>query len=421
MIDINTKHALKNCEEVLESSPYNQTAWILKCRSLAALSRVDDLEFDADDFEGALDYVAQAALPSGRVVTGYARPVTTMREVGGSQRSALRSSNERMTLSSAGRMNLVTPSLVNEPGGPFINLERLDLKKYAAKPLLSMALFEYIYDHCRDFKRALELASHAIAAVGRLYLAKVYLKLDQPNISLQMYSDAATKFPVNTKPFVYMARIYEEMFDLPMSIKMYKRVLNIDSSHVEALASLAANYFYDDQPEVALRYYRRLLQMGKDSNPEIWNNMGLCSFYSQQYDLAVPCFERALSLASDDDMLSDIWYNVGHVACSTGDLEFAYRSFKLCVTSNNKHAEGWNNLGVLEIQMAKSISTAQEHFTRSTQICDFIYEPQYNLSLASLQKGDIQASLEHVETALSNYPHHYSSKALRERLRQMLL
>ena len=48
-------------------------------------------------------------------------------------------------------------------------------------------------------------------------------------------------------------------------------------------------------------------------NAEIYNNLGLCCFYAQQYDMALNCFTRALSLASDDNM-ADIWYNISHVA-----------------------------------------------------------------------------------------------------------
>ena len=48
-------------------------------------------------------------------------------------------------------------------------------------------------------------------------------------------------------------------------------------------------------------------------NAEIFNNIGLCCFYAQQFDMALSCFERALSLASDDNM-ADVWYNISHVA-----------------------------------------------------------------------------------------------------------
>jgi hypothetical protein len=41
-------------------------------------------------------------------------------------------------------------------------------------------------------------------------------------------------------------------------------------------------------------------------NTELWNNLGLCCFYSSQYDMALTCFERALQLA-DDSSLPDVW------------------------------------------------------------------------------------------------------------------
>lgn len=56
----------------------------------------------------------------------------------------------------------------------------------------------------------------------------------------------------------------------------------------------------------------RLLQMGV-YNAELFTNLGLCCFFAQQYDMTLNCFERALALASDENM-ADVWYNVGHVA-----------------------------------------------------------------------------------------------------------
>lgn len=58
--------------------------------------------------------------------------------------------------------------------------------------------------------------------------------------------------------------------------------------------------------------FRRLLQMGV-YNAELFNNLGLCCFYAQQYDMTLTCFERALSLA-DENTVAEIWFNIGHVA-----------------------------------------------------------------------------------------------------------
>lgn len=48
-------------------------------------------------------------------------------------------------------------------------------------------------------------------------------------------------------------------------------------------------------------------------NAEIFNNLGLCCYYAQQFDMALSCFQRALTLASSNT-LADVWYNIGHIA-----------------------------------------------------------------------------------------------------------
>ena len=57
---------------------------------------------------------------------------------------------------------------------------------------------------------------------------------------------------------------------------------------------------------------RRLLQMGV-YNAELYNNLGLCCFFAQQYDMTLNCFMRALTIANDEN-ISDVWYNLSHVA-----------------------------------------------------------------------------------------------------------
>jgi tetratricopeptide repeat protein 8 len=50
---------------------------------------------------------------------------------------------------------------------------------------------------------------------------------------------------------------------------------------------------------------------------EVWNNLGLCAFHSGQYDVALPCMERALAAAGDAE-LPDVWYNLGQVGWRWG-------------------------------------------------------------------------------------------------------
>ena len=79
---------------------------------------------------------------------------------------------------------------------------------------------------------------------------------------------------------------------------------------------------------------------------ELFNNLGLCCFYAQQFDMALGCFERALGMAEDEAM-ADVWYNLSHIAIGLGDVSLCYHCLKLAVCCDPTHAEAYNNLGTL--------------------------------------------------------------------------
>jgi tetratricopeptide repeat protein 8 len=127
---------------------------------------------------------------------------------------------------------------------------------------------------------------------------------------------------------------------------------------------------------MSVRYYRRLLQMGVN-NTELWNNLGLCCFYSSQYDMALNCLDRALQLASDEDM-ADVWYNIGHIGVALGDLGLAYQGFKVAVSIDPNHGEALNNLAVLENRRQKP-DVARTFYSNSIDVSPQLFEPLYNL------------------------------------------
>ncbi|XP_067141964.1 tetratricopeptide repeat protein 8 [Centruroides vittatus] len=472
------------CSELLEKNPYDQAIWCLKLRALTEQVYIDDLEADEEGIAEALlddNAIAQVARPgtslktpnrpqgtsqsirpvthAGRPLSGVVRPNTQSGNPG-SMEKAMRTSRTSRTArpvsSASGRfVRLGTASMLSHPEGPFINLGRLNLTKYASTPSLAKPLFEYIYYHENDVRHALDLAAQATQAcqykdwwwklqLGKCYyrfgmyrdaerqfksavkqqdavdtflwLAKVYIRLDQPLTSLEVYKQALEKFPGETNLLTNIARIYEGLNDLNLAVKYYKDVLQYDAINIEAIACIATHHFYSDQPEIALRFYRRLLQMGI-CNSELYNNLGLCCFYSQQYDMAVTCFERALTLATDDT-LADVWYNVGHMALGIGDKNLATQCFRLALTANNDHAESYNNLGVIEAVKGNT-DQGKAFFQTSANLASYLFEPFYNHALLAEEMGDLQSCFSIVQKALEAFPDHTDSQELLEKIKKM--
>eukprot|EP00002_Diphylleia_rotans_P005388 TRINITY_DN1451_c0_g1_i2.p1 TRINITY_DN1451_c0_g1~~TRINITY_DN1451_c0_g1_i2.p1 ORF type:complete len:372 (+),score=66.12 TRINITY_DN1451_c0_g1_i2:43-1158(+) len=322
------------CTELLEKNPLDQAVWFLKTRAMIEKSFVDDV-MDLED-EGVaellLDQNAIAQLPrpgtslsrplssasgsngqsvrpvsaSGRPLSGYARPGTgSSRPTSGSVSvdqafQGNRPGTSRPVTSSGRFVRLGTASMVSDPGGVYINVDKLDLRKYAARPALAKMLCDYMLYQLQNPRKALELASLATAQadfkdwwwksrLGKCYyklgllrdaerqfksslknqemvstyleLCKVYLRMDQPNTALEYYLKGAERFPGDVSLLTGVARVYDAINDIPKSILYYKKVLQADNANVEAIACIASNHFYTDQPELALRFYRRLLQV----------------------------------------------------------------------------------------------------------------------------------------------------------------
>ncbi|XP_037500157.1 tetratricopeptide repeat protein 8 isoform X2 [Rhipicephalus sanguineus] len=358
----------------------------------------------------------------GRPMTREGRPLTGLRRRPRS-RTATQQGVERALYTSAGRTARPTtaaPAVVPEFG-------RLGAAAsgWPDKPWLSKPLFRFLYHQRGDVRQALQLASQerstdccgwwslqrgrCLLRLGMLreaeqqfrkaaeagdpqprtflWLAKVQLQMDQPLAAVEAYRRGLDRFPNEASLVAPMARVYEGLHDLQRSAKLYRELLSQDAVHVEAIACVATHHFYADQPEMALRFYRRLLQLGMPT-AELYNNLALCCFYAQQYDMALTCFDRALALA-EDQLLADVWYNLGLVALSSGDKTLATRAFRLALVYDNCHAESYNNLGVLELTSG-NVDQAAAYFATAGEMAPELCEAQYNRALVLERTGDLQ-------------------------------
>ena len=401
----------------------------------------------------------------GRPMSGFARPgSSSSRPQSGDLRDALQSSSRRLGTAAARPMTnlgrevrLGTASLAHSATGSLVDVGRLDIKKYAARTGIAMQLVDYLLYVERNPRKALELCAEATrehefkdwwfkARLAKSYaklgllrdaerqyksslkdqpiidsyleLALIYLRLDLPNTALDVLHQGLEKFSLEPRLLVAIARIHEGLNKLEESVSHYRKVISLDAGNIEALACIGAHYFYSDQPEMAQRYYRRLLQMGIKSSP-LFNNIGLCCFYASQYDMALSCFDRALTLATDEEM-ADIWYNVGHVGVALGDLGLAHQAFKVSVSIDPAHPEALNNLAVLELRRKKNDS-ALNFFNLAIESNEFHFEAHFNRGVMALKQGDFQAAHVHSKKASQIYPAHVESQEVLDKLHRVFL
>uniref|UniRef100_A0A915DCQ8 Tetratricopeptide repeat protein 8 n=1 Tax=Ditylenchus dipsaci TaxID=166011 RepID=A0A915DCQ8_9BILA len=467
--------AHKECTKILEKNPLDQAAWSLKLACFTEEVFVDELENEeaglVDTFmddNSAFDFCGQrgpspAVRPrtnTGRPLSGMVRPESRLKT--GSMEQTLRtsriSSTARPISSSTARLaRLGTASMMAQAEGlPFLNLARLNVDKYAADRSVNRYLFDYVFLHEADIKTAHQIAAIATKSaefndwywknqlgkcyyrLGMLreaekqfnsslkncqmvetygYLAKVYRKLDQPLSSIEHLQKGLHQFPNDITLLTSLARIYEDIGDLEQSIVQYKHVLRQDSSNVEGIACMGTNYFYKSHPEIALKFYRRILQMGV-SSAELYLNIALCCFYCQQFDLAIGCLEQAHAIA-DDNVQADLWYNTAHIAIANCDLKMAERCLRIALATDPDHAESLCNLGVLKMQESK-MDEARHLFQSATVKGAHLYEAHFNFALLQHEVGNYAECYVSLKKSLDLFPEHFYSKKLLMRVETIL-
>nr|XP_034827060.1 tetratricopeptide repeat protein 8 [Maniola hyperantus] len=182
-----------------------------------------------------------------------------------------------------------------------------------------------------------------------LRLTAMYVGINQPLSALDVCKQGLSVFHENTPLLLEQARIHEQMGNSAVAVKYYRMVAIEDPSSMEAIANIAMYNFYNDQPEIALRYYRRLLATSPPG-PEIYNNLGLCCLYCNQWDLTLPCFRQALYYSVNSESRSNIWFNLAHVALSTGDMTLARRCL-LASVATSEHGPARRALRALDMRL----------------------------------------------------------------------
>lgn len=89
-----------------------------------------------------------------------------------------------------------------------------------------------------------------------LRLTAVYVSLNQPLSALDICKQGLSVFHEYSPLLLEQARIHEMMGNAAVAVKYYRMVALQNPSNMEAVANIAMYNFYNDQPEIALRYYR---------------------------------------------------------------------------------------------------------------------------------------------------------------------
>lgn len=464
---------LKNyqkCTEECKKITTNQQKekWYIVCKSRTDESWTD---FTEPDSLAASDYVfdenvltelprpgtslrtanqsARGSRPitaSGRPVSGYAHTKNT---VDGHRSGApTTSSTSRFT-------RLATASLAFSGDEP--DVTSINVAKFSKNPFLSRIMVDYLIHRLRDPIRAVTLAADCTKLHGfddwwwknrlgrayyllnlfpeaeqqfrssltttpnidsRLELAKLYVRIDQPIKAMAELENGLEQFPREYRFMLSQARLCDDLGNSIKAREIWRDVLKIDQASVEAIASLGAVTFYEDQPETAALFYSYLRKLGI-ANSAVMNNIAMTSLNNGDYGNVGPAIVAALTLSTDNEEKAQIWYNISHIALNTGDLNLSHQALLISTALSPHCAEAFNNLGLLELRR-RNTQKSLAAFRAATEANPEIHEPWFNMALVYQRIGQLQEAYSAASEVVKLYPLFVDGNELLKSLEQQL-
>jgi protein O-GlcNAc transferase len=224
--------------------------------------------------------------------------------------------------------------------------------------------------------------------------------------------------------------------------RLYRKVLDLQPDHVNALNALSAVYLQRGAAREAMALINTSLAR-LPQQPVVWSNLGLCrqrlddfegaliaydqalqrapdfpgALYNRgavlrqlhRWPEALLDYERALSLQPD---YADAHNNRGNVLTDLGRLPEAIESFSVALQLQPEYAEAWNNRGVCYWRLRR-YAEAVIDYDEALRLKPDYFSAQLNRATALYDAGQYAQAQDAVEQVLSQKPDDAAAAALR--------
>jgi predicted TPR repeat methyltransferase len=164
--------------------------------------------------------------------------------------------------------------------------------------------------------------------------------------------------------------------------QIYRQILAVEPSHVDAIHLLGVLAHQTGDDEKAVRYIQRAIALD-DGEAPFHNNLGAAYAALGRFAEAAACGRRAVALKPD---YAEAHYNLGNVLKVLGRQAEAVASYLRAIEWNPGYAQAHNNLGTLLNDQGK-LDEAVACYRRAVALKPDYAQAYHNLGLVLQQQG----------------------------------
>ncbi len=194
---------------------------------------------------------------------------------------------------------------------------------------------------------------------------------------------------------------YAKLRLYPQAVDTFKSILSQQPTNAHVLFQLANVYKLQDELELAVQTFNRILKIANPENPSTKDrlhgltHLALSEIYCKQskLDIAEQHAKEAVQRCPSE---ADTHYRLGYIYTHQAKLDEAHAAFKHTLARNPDFAEVYEWLGLIALMQHKP-QQAVEHYQKAIQKKPYAQSNYYNLAKAYRLLGNTAAATEQLK------------------------
>lgn len=187
--------------------------------------------------------------------------------------------------------------------------------------------------------------------------------------------------------------------DFSTAARLYKMLLNEDSSNVEYLKQLGSIYVQNHEDEKAIPYYQQIITF-YPHYIEAMNSLGAIYRRLNRYEDSIAILQRAVDEGRDS---ASVYYNLGFTYKEMGNFKDAIDAFEFVIHENPDDVLAYNHLGSIYFAQ-KNYEKSINSYKRGLQIDQNHPILNYNLARVYEVSKNIPDAIRCYQAALKTRP-----------------
>lgn len=239
--------------------------------------------------------------------------------------------------------------------------------------------------------------------IARFELGKLYLKTKRFDEGRKLFTNLVRDDANNPEYLYYQGESFRELDQSASSLVAYKKAVIVDSTHLKSIFQLGKHFVITRAKGEAVKY----LDMGLNFYPDdvsLINLKGLSLYNNDEYEKALPLFERLIELGEKKEF---VYTKLANCYFKTWELEKAKTTYKHLIFMDEDNEHAYFNLGHVFFKDRQSDS-ATYYIKKSIEVRKVTFEKEYeSLARFARTEEDLKTSLKYYRLAFEEDPSNY--------------